>query len=121
MQTYSTQLTGIFARFTSDRIVQNISPSLEEFICYKATFEHILFMCSKFNKLKVIIVHSIDGNFNLEQLNMERAKLINQRKIDIYVKRAIYQSVKWKNGGETDLKWVTVKRMDLVERNNYFL
>lgn len=75
-------------------------------------------------KLKAIVVTLLDENdaktLNIEELNKERSKLSNARKVTIYVEDEVYLKAKWSKNG-TDRKFIEIKRIvsHVTQYNNF--
>lgn len=100
---------------------------LERLFMYNATINDVLLFMRrspKLNKMKVLL-HDVakfglkfkfdGGILNLSLLNKEREKLLNARKVTIYVPEDVYIKTKWAMNGDTNRSLVEMKRNDSYE------
>lgn len=104
----------------SMKILANRLKSLERIYFKHASFEDFLpFVCQSVNlrKIKIDFIENKDKTghiLHLNDMNEERKKLKNARKIMLYVEETIFLATKW-NIGITDCKLIEMRRTEALD------
>lgn len=87
--------------------------NLEHLILNTINFSDLLILLRAMANLKKIKIENFNGEMNLIKLNEERKKLIDAKKVIIYVSEEIFVRTKWRTkNGDINLKFVEMKRYD---------